>query len=226
MTVAALIAACNEAATIHAVVTGVQPHVDHVVVVDDGSVDETAARAAAAGAEVLRHPANRGKGAAIRSGLDVLLRKPFTHVLLLDGDGQHDPADAPALIAAARAGAGELVIGERPFSKATMPSSRYYTNTISSWVISRIFIGTTVADAQSGYRLVATDRLRALRLSARGYEIETEMLIKLARSGARIARVPIGLRYGTARSKLRPIRDTTKTCFLAVRYRFFPKSLQ
>jgi glycosyltransferase involved in cell wall biosynthesis len=226
MTVVALIAAFDEAATIHAVVAGVQPHVDHVVVVDDGSADETAPQAAAAGAEVVRHPANRGKGAAIRSGLDVVLQRPYTHVLLLDGDGQHDPADAPALIAAARAGLGDFVIGERPFSKTTMPSSRYYTNTISSWVISRIFIGTSVADTQSGYRLVAADRLRALRLSARGYEIETEMLIKLARGGARIARVPIGLRYGNARSKLRPLRDTTRTCFLAVRYRFFPKRLQ
>ena len=75
---------------------------------------------------------------------------------------------------------------------------------------------------QCGYRLVATEALRRIRLTARGYEIETEMLIKLARKGARIARVPIGVRYG-APSKLRPLRDTTRTCFLAVRYRFFPE---
>jgi hypothetical protein len=130
------------------------------------------------------------------------------------------------LIAAAKATGADLVIGERPFSKETMPTSRYYTNTISSWVISRVFVGTTVADAQSGYRLVKTDALRTLTLSARGYEIETEMLIKLARRGARVARVRISLHYGNARSKLRPIRDTTRTCFLAVRYRFFPQRFQ
>jgi glycosyltransferase involved in cell wall biosynthesis len=226
VTVCALIAAFNEAATIAAVVSGVAPHVDHVVVVDDGSTDGTASLAAAAGAEVVRHPTNQGKGAAIRSGLQVVLARPFSHVLLLDGDGQHDPQEAPRLIAAAEAAGADLVIGERPFSKATMPRSRYYTNTISSWVISKVFIGTTVGDAQSGYRLVAADCLRSLRLSGRGYEIETEMLIKLTRSGARVGRVPIGLRYGHSRSKLRPLRDTTRTCFLAVRYRFFPKRLQ
>jgi glycosyltransferase involved in cell wall biosynthesis len=226
MTVCALIAAFNESATIADVVRGVRPLVDHVLVVDDGSTDGTAEAARAAGAALIRHETNQGKGAAVRTGLRAALDRSFTHVLLMDGDLQHHPADAPALLAAARAGAGDFVIGERPFSRETMPASRYYTNTISSWVISTFFVGRRVADAQSGYRLIATDLLRRVRLSGRGYEIETEMLIKLARRGARIARVPVGLHYGAARSKLRPIRDTTRTCFLAVRYRFFPERLQ
>ena len=226
MTISALIAAFDERATIAAVVSGVRSHVDHVVVVDDGSTDGTAEAAAAAGAAVIRHASNRGKGEAIRSGLAEILRRPFTHVLLLDGDLQHDPEEAARLIAAARGGAGQFIIGERVFSKETMPLSRYYTNTISSWVISRVFVGARVADAQSGYRLISTDLLRSVRLSGRGYEIETEMLIKLARRGARIDRVPIALRYDGSRSKLRPLRDTTRTCFLAVRYRFFPERFQ
>lgn len=226
MTVCALIAALDEAATIGEVVRRVLAHVDHVIVVDDGSADGTAAAARGAGAEVIAHAANLGKGAAIRSGLRVILERPFTHALLLDGDLQHDPDDAPALLAAARTGAADLVLGERPFSRETMPASRFYTNTISSWVISKVFVGRPVGDAQSGYRLVCTDLLRRVRLTGRGYEIETEMLIKLARRGARIARVPIRLRYGASRSKLRPLRDTTRTCFLAVRYRFFPERLQ
>ena len=226
MTVCALIAAFDEAPTIAEVVRGVRPYVDHVLVVDDGSRDGTGEAARAAGAEVVGHATNRGKGAAVRTGLAVILERPFTHVLLLDGDRQHDPADAPALLAAACAGAGDFVIGQRPFSRATMPRSRYYTNTISSWVISTCFVGRRVADAQSGFRLIATALLRRVRLTGRGYEIETEMLIKLARRGARIAHVPVGLHYGASRSKLRPIRDTTRTCFLAVRYRFFPERLQ
>lgn len=225
MTVCALIPAFNEAAGIAAVVTGVRAHVANVLVVDDGSTDGTGAAAAAAGADVIRHDTNQGKGSAVRAGLERVLAGPYTHVLLLDGDGQHDPADAPALLAAAATGA-DVVLGERPFSRATMPPSRYYTNTISSWVISTIFIGTRVGDAQSGYRLIACAALRAVRLSGRGYEIETEMLIKLVRSGARLVRVPIRLRYDGAISKLRPIPDTTRTCFLAVRYRFFPKRWQ
>jgi len=226
VTVCALIAALDEAATIGEVVRRVLAHVDHVIVVDDGSADGTAAAARGAGAEVIAHAANLGKGAAIRSGLRVLLERPFTHALLLDGDLQHDPDDAPAILDAARIGAADLVLGERPFSRETMPASRFYTNTISSWVIAKFFVGRPVGDAQSGYRLIGTDLLRRVRLTGRGYEIETEMLIKLARRGARIARVPIRLRYGASRSKLRPLRDTTRTCFLAVRYRFFPERLQ
>jgi len=226
MTVCALIAAYNEAQAITEVVRGIARHVAHVTVVDDGSTDETAARAIAAGAEVISHERNRGKGAAIRTGLASILDRPFTHVLLLDGDRQHAPDDAPALMNVARTTSADLVLGERPFDRRSTPASRFYTNIISSWVISTCFIGQRVFDAQSGYRLIRADALRRLKLTGRGYEIETEMLIKLARRGGRIARTPIGLHYHGGPSKLRPLRDTTRTCFLAVRYRFFPERFQ
>lgn len=226
MRVAALIPAYDEAARIGAVIEALLPVVSRVLVVDDGSRDGTGDAARAAGADVIRQERNGGKGLAIRAGVDRLRDSDITHVLLLDGDGQHDPADAPSLLAAAAREPGSLVIGERPFERARMPSSRYYTNVISSWVISRVFVGQTVRDAQSGYRVISMDWLRRLRLTARGYEIETEMLIKVARMGGRIARVPIAMRYLGAPSKLRPVRDTTRTCFLAVRYRFFPERWQ
>jgi glycosyltransferase involved in cell wall biosynthesis len=191
-------------------------------VVDDGSTDTTALRAERGGARVIRHERNMGKGQAVRTGLTAVLAEPFTHVLLLDGDLQHAPADAPKLIAAARSSATDLVLGERPFDRDAMPVSRYYSNTIGSAILSR-FIGVRVGDSQSGFRLIATDLLRRITLTARGYEVETEMLIKLARAGARITRVPVQLSYDGARSKLRPVRDTTKTCFLAVHYRFLSR---
>ena len=208
----------NEAATIAEVVIGIRRFIADVVVVDDGSTDDTADRAAAAGARVLRHETNRGKGHAMRTGLAHVLSLDYTHVLCMDADLQHAPHDVPKLLDRARAGGGDLVIGERVFDKATMPRSRYYTNTIGSRALSA-FIGAPVRDTQSGFRLIRTDLLRGLVLEARGYEIETEMLIKLAKRGARIDSVPVELRYG-ARSKLRPIRDTTRTCFLAVYYRY------
>jgi glycosyltransferase involved in cell wall biosynthesis len=226
VTTCALIAAYNEATCIAEVVLRIRRHVDHTIVIDDGSTDGTGDVAAQAGAEVVRHAANRGKGSAIRSGLNLVRARAYSHVLFLDGDMQHNPDDAPRLLEAARRGDGNFILGERPFDRRTMPRSRYYTNTISSWVISTWFIGQSVADAQSGFRLIERKMLENVKLSGRGYEIETEMLIKLARCGARIARVPIGLHYGETKSKLRPLRDTTKTCFLAVRYRFFPERFQ
>jgi glycosyltransferase involved in cell wall biosynthesis len=189
-----------------------------VVVVDDGSSDDTAARASAAGAEVLRHEQNRGKGQAIRTGLGHVLARPFSHVLLMDGDLQHRPDDVARLLDAARATGADLIVGERIFDKSRMPRSRYYTNTIGSRALSS-FIGSPIKDSQSGFRLIRCDALRGLKLTSTGYEIETEMLIKLSRRGIRMASVPVTLSYG-AKSKLRPVRDTTRTCFLAVYYRF------
>jgi len=221
--VCAIVPAFDEAASVGEVVAGARCHVAEVVVVDDGSGDGTADAAARAGATVLRHEWNQGKGAAVRTGLAHVLARPCTHVLFMDADGQHDPADIPALLDLAGRGPGDLVIGERRFDRETMPASRYYTNVISSTVISKFFVGATVGDAQSGFRLVRASLLRDIRLTARGYEVETEMLIKLRRRGAAVTRGQVKLRYEGARSKLKPLRDTTRTCFLAVRYRFFPE---
>jgi glycosyltransferase involved in cell wall biosynthesis len=221
--VCAIVPAFNEAGTIADVVHGARAcaNVDDVVVVDDGSADETVTRASRAGAHVLRHEQNRGKGHAVRTGLAFALDRNFTHVLLMDGDMQHRPADIPAMIDAARTRDADLVVGERVFDKSQMPSSRYYSNVIGSRALSA-FIGSEVRDSQSGFRLIRCEVLRGMTLSSTGYEIETEMLIKLARRRARMTSVPVQLSYG-AKSKLRPIRDTTRTCFLAVYYRFLSR---
>lgn len=219
MRVAALIPAYNEASTIADVVRGVRPFVSLVMVVDDGSADGTADAARAAGASVVPHAVNQGKGQAVRTGLAHLLRGDMTHVLLLDGDMQHLPQEAPRLIDAAHATGVDLVIGERRFDPAGMPASRYHANRIGSRALSS-FVGVPVDDTQCGFRLFRADTLRTMRLSARGYDIETEMLIKLRRLGGRVASVPVSTVYNGRRSKLRPIRDTTRTCFLAVYYRY------
>ena len=218
MRVAALIPAFNEAATIAQVVAGVRPHVAHVLVVDDGSGDGTAAQARRAGAAVVSHPENRGKGHAVRTGLAEILPHDYTHILLLDGDLQHRPEEAPRLVSAARDSGAELVVGERQFRREEMPASRYHANRIGSRALSG-FMGVRLADTQCGYRVFRTDMLRRMKLRATGYDIETEMLVKVGRLGGRIEHVPVTAVYG-ARSKLRPVRDTTRTCFRAVYYRF------
>ena len=220
VTACALIAAFNEAAHIADVVKGAAAHTSPVVVVDDGSTDDTAPRARAAGAVVIRHEHNRGKGCAIRTGLEYVLKQDCSHVLFLDADLQHDPAEIPRLIARAEQGRGDLVIGEREFRKDSMPASRFYANVVGSAIISR-FIGADVADSQSGFRLIRADLLRRVQLTGTGYEIETEMLIKLVLAGAAVEGVPVRrLDYAGARSKIRPFWDTSKTCLLAVRYRY------
>jgi glycosyltransferase involved in cell wall biosynthesis len=218
----ALIPVYNESRTIGAVVAGVRPAVEHIIVVDDGSTDRTAAIADGAGAEVIRRESNGGKGLAVRDGLARVLNGEFSHVLLLDGDLQHRPEEAAALLdTAARTGA-DLVIGERQLRRESMPGNRYWANRIGSLALSA-FVGAQVADTQCGYRVCRIEPLRSLRLRSRGYEIETEMLIKLRRRGATVVGVPISAVYAGHSSKLRPVRDTTKTCFLAVYYRYLER---
>jgi glycosyltransferase involved in cell wall biosynthesis len=222
MRVQALIPAFNEAHTIAKVVTGLFPHVAAVCVVDDSSTDGTADAARSAGADVMMNPGDRGKGAAIRSGLARVLQRDCSHVLLIDGDLQHLPEEAPLLIAEAERTGADVVLGERRFDRGAMPASRYHANRIGSLALSR-FLGVAIRDTQCGFRLFKADVLRSLPLKARGYDIETEMLVKLKRRGGLISSVPITAVYTGQRSKLRPVRDTTKTCFRAVYYRFLER---
>ncbi len=219
MRAAAVIAAFHEADTVAAVVEGVRPLVARVIVVDDGSRDGTGENARAAGADVIVHDANRGKGSAVRSGLARVFEGGFTHVLLLDADMQHLPREAAALLDAADRTGAEVVIGERMFDRARMPATRYHANRIGSRVLSW-FVGVPVRDTQCGFRVFRVDTLRRIELTATGYEIETEMLVKVTRRGGRIVSVPVSAVYGAEKSKLRPVPVTTKTCFLAVYYRY------
>jgi glycosyltransferase involved in cell wall biosynthesis len=223
VTVVALIPALDEAATIAHVVEAIRPHVSQVVVVSDGSTDATADLARAAGATVVCHGETQGKGRAIRTGLAHILESDAVdYVLILDGDRQHLPHEAPRLIeAAARTGA-ELVVGERQFDRDAMPASRYYANVVGSRALSS-FMRAPLRDTQCGYRLFRASMLRRLRLRSTGYDIETEMLVKVGRLGGRIVGVPVTAVYNGLPSKLRPVRDTTRTCFRAVYYRYLER---
>lgn len=219
MKVCAIVPAYDEAATIDAVVRGTAAHVARVLVVDDGSTDGTGEIAAAAGAEVLRLNRNSGKGTAIRAALSRVLEGDATHVLFMDGDMQHRPQEIPGLLAAAESSGAAMVVGERLFVREQMPASRYWANVIGSWALATL-MGVDLRDTQSGFRLVRTDVLRTLSLEATGYEFETELVVKLAKRGARIARVPIAAVYGQEKSKIRPVRDTSRNVILALIYRF------
>jgi glycosyltransferase involved in cell wall biosynthesis len=214
----ALVPAFRAETTVGSVVRGLVPSVPRVLVVDDGSPDATSLEAEREGADVLRLSVNGGKGTAIRAGLARILASEATHVGFVDADGQHDPGDLPKLLAAAREGA-DFVIGSRMSRPEEIPPVRYRTNEIGSRILSRM-TGLEIEDGQSGYRVVDADLLRRLALSARGYTIETEILLKAAPYVKRFRQVPVRVVYGGP-SHYRPFRDTWIISWGAVYYKVF-----
>lgn len=190
------------------------PHA-FVMVVDDGSRDRTGQTAHAAGATLLRFDRNRGKGAALRAGIAAALGKEAAAIVTLDADGQHDPAFAPALLAALDA--ADIAIGTRERSGSAMPLRRRITNSLASSAVGRL-VGTPVEDSQSGFR--AFRRRVALQVQGRGdrFEYETDFLIRAGRAGLRIAAVPIPTVYG-GRSHFRPLSDSVRIVSTIWRHR-------
>ena len=168
--IVALIPGYQEGPRIAAVVRAAATHLP-VLVVDDGSTDDTAAQAEVAGAVVLRQVPNAGKGAALRAGFRRALDDGADAVITLDADGQHDPEEIPAFLAAFERDRPELIIGQRDFS--SMPPVRRLSNTVGGWALSAA-VGRSIPDNQSGYRLVGRTLMRALldsdesRLRVRG----------------------------------------------------------
>jgi glycosyltransferase involved in cell wall biosynthesis len=199
--IVALIPAHDEAPRIAEVIAAARVHLP-VVVVDDGSNDETAAIAEAAGATVVRQWPNQGKGAALRTGFRHVLESGADAALTLDADGQHDPAEIPAFLAAFDTGRQELVIGRRDFG--AMPPVRRLSNTVGGWVFSAA-VGRHVADNQSGYRLIGRRLMTALLDSDEsGFEFEVEMIARCIALGLPMAEVPIRTIYAGEPSHIRP----------------------
>jgi glycosyltransferase involved in cell wall biosynthesis len=221
MKVCALIPAFNEASHIAHVIEGARKHVESVIVIDDGSSDGTAELAQNAGAFCIQSPSNCGKAAALRRGFSHARAQYFTHVITLDGDGQHLPQDIPVLLRIARETDADLIIGARSFDRALMPRARYYSNTIGSRWASAL-VGRKIEDSQSGFRLYRLDALNHAKLRSERYEFEMEVLIKMGRAGCTIAHAPIHMVYdnGQARSKMKPVRDTVSICLWSLAFRF------
>jgi len=165
-----------------------------VVVVDDGSRDATAGVAAQAGATVLRHAANRGKGAALWTGFRAALRAGCAAVATLDADGQHDPAELPRLLAAWRRQPDALVLGARKLASDLMPGRSRLGNRVSTWFLCR-FTGRPLTDSQSGYRVYPAGLLGRVVPTARRFDAETELLLCAVSSGCPVVEVPVATIY-------------------------------
>ena len=207
--IAALIPAYREAMAIADVVSRTLPHVDLVLVVDDGSPDNTAELARAAGAEVIKHSVNQGKGAAMKTGMKTLAERGFDYILLLDGDGQHAPEEIPRFTATARDGSAHVVVGNRFENVKGMPVVRRLVNSLMSRIISNA-CGVRIPDTQCGFRLVRSSLVTYIMGSSDHFDFETEMLLLASRAGFSIHSVPVSTIYGAEKTKIRPVRDTIK----------------
>lgn len=190
-----------------AVIRGARRHLP-VVVVDDGSTDDTAMVSEAAGATVLRQRPNAGKGAALRAGFRHALDLGMDAVVTLDADGQHDPDEIPRFLDSFATDRPELVIGRRDFS--AMPPVRRISNTLGGLALSAA-VGRSVPDNQSGYRLIGRTLMRQLLDSEEsGFEFEVEMIARCIALGLPIAWVPIRTIYTGEPSHIRPWRHFTE----------------
>jgi glycosyltransferase involved in cell wall biosynthesis len=216
---AAVIPAYQDEKHIGDIVRRTRERLDHVVVIDDGSSDQTAQRAREAGAEVIVHDQNRGKGEALKTGLGHWFDQEVTWVSLLDSDGQHLPEEIDRFIAAAgSATQPTFFIGNRMNNVARMPFLRRVVNRFMSNQISRL-CGQRIPDTQCGYRMLDRELIPELLGGGHRFDYETEVLIIASRKGYQIESVPITTVYTDQVSKIHPVRDALRFFKMMWRYR-------
>jgi hypothetical protein len=202
-----VVPAFNESATVGAVVAAATMHVP-VIVVDDGSHDTTGPVAAAAGAEVLRHSRRLGKAQALRTGIAAARARGATFVATLDGDGQHDAARLPALLAAAAPRI--IVIGSRLLEGGTLPPDRLNAMRVAGFFVNWCS-GLRVLDTQSGFRVYPVALFDDVRTWRAGFVFETEVLLAAAARGWAVREIPVPvLPRAGERSRFRPVNDGTR----------------
>jgi glycosyltransferase involved in cell wall biosynthesis len=216
--IAAVIPAYFEEKHIGDVVRRAREKLENVLVVDDGSRDETAVRARQAGAEVIEHVENRGKGESIKTGLRYWMERQAAWVFILDADGQHLPAEMERFIVAANSDGASLLIGNRMKDTSAMPIVRRLVNRWMSKQISRA-CGQSIPDTQCGFRMLHRNLIPELLGGTARFDYETEMLIVASRKGFRIESVPISTVYSDEVSSIHPVRDTIRFFKLMQRYR-------
>ncbi len=218
-----LIPAYNEAGTIREIVEGALAHVDRVLVISDGSTDDTVARLQGLPVEVLAHAENRGKGARLAEGLEHAFRQGADCVLTLDADGQHNPTQIPAFLDAARRLPGSLILGDRMGTPGPMPRARAASIGFGDFFISWA-AGHRLRDCQCGMRLYPAElwsRIRVPARECRHFVFETAVLMHAAEAGFDLARVPIEARYAGYQhrpSRFRPVLDTVRITGAVARF--------
>jgi len=204
-----IIPAYNETRTIGGLVAKIKERGLAILVIDDGSTDDTAAVAETAGAILIKQKDNLGKGVCLKDGFEYAKTHWFEAVITMDGDGQHSPEDIPKFIEKTQSSQADIIIGNRMGNTRDMPLLRVLTNKFMSWLLSKK-CGQKVPDTQCGFRLIKTSVLNAIKIDTAHFEIESEMILKAARQGFRLESIPIKSVYGLEQSKINPFIDTIR----------------
>ena len=217
-----VIPAFNAERTIGAVIRECREVLDDVLVVDDGSIDRTAAEALEAGARVISHSANRGKGAALKTGFGYAMQRAYDAVITLDADGQHLPREIPKFLIARAETEADLIIGGRAHLFHQMLPRRRMANRFSAWSIARCS-KTNVTDSQSGFRLYSSDLLLKVHLRSDGFDLESEVIVRAGCDGFKVITIPIDLGFvdGLSTSHYKPVVDSLRILWTVTRARFF-----
>jgi glycosyltransferase involved in cell wall biosynthesis len=209
MNICIIIPANNESYTIGFLVESLAKKGFDVIVIDDGSVDETGAIAQGKGAIVIRHDEKKGKGASLREGFQYAKERDYEAVITMDGDGQHDVGGIDRFLIEAQKNKISVIVGNRMANSKGMPFIRYCTNRFMSRLISSA-CRESIADTQCGYRYIHCDILKALDLTSRDFEIETEILMKACQKGFKVYNVPVKTIYRNEESRINPFKDTIR----------------
>lgn len=224
--VTVILPAYNEEISIGSVVLLARYYADSVIVVDDGSSDRTAEIAKKAGAEVIVHEANKGKGAALKTGFAAADDLGADIIVTMDSDGQHNPAEIPKLVDPIIKGEADMVNGSRYLNglDKNTPSYRRVGQTILDGA-TKLNSGLQITDSQSGFRAFSASTKNVFRFKAQGMAIESEMLADAGKSGLRIAEVEIGVRYDVDCSTVNPIKHGFGVLFMILKDIEFNKPL-
>jgi glycosyltransferase involved in cell wall biosynthesis len=191
-----------------------------IIVVDDGSTDNTAEEAQRAGAVVTRHALNQGKGVALHTGILEAAEMGMDFAITLDADGQHNPDEIRGFVEKQAATDADIIVGNRMADRGDMPGIRVFANRATSWFLS-FRTGTHIPDSQNGYRMIRTSLYKTLKLKAKKYDAESEVLIKGASAGAKIESVPVETIYGSEVSSVNPFIDTLRFLRMAIKSIFW-----
>lgn len=219
-----LIPALNAETSIGAVVRDCKAVNADVLVVDDGSADRTADVARESGAQLVSHPVNRGKGAALKTGFAYAIEHGFDAIVTLDADGQHLPREIPKFVAARAETGADLIIGGRAHLFGEMLPRRRFANRFSARCIAYA-AKTNVTDSQSGFRLYSANLVRAIRLRSDGFDMESEVIVQAGCRGFKVITIPIDLGFvdGQSTSHYKPLGDTMRIAWTVIRARYFWK---